>query len=280
MTNLKFILGVIAICMVFSTSNAQIQIPAPSPLATVTQKFGLGEIKIEYSRPVANDRKIFGGLVPFDKVWRTGANATTQITFSDDVTIQGKLIKAGTYGIYTIPHANEWEIMLYSDLKLGGNINDYDIKNEVARFKSSIGHLNYKVESFTINLDNVKPTSAILGMAWENTGVGLEITTNIDDRVMKSIDESIKSEKPAYYQAASYYFNNGKDLKTALEWVNKAIAENPSSFWMTLLKAKIEYKLDDKVAGKKSAQQTIEAATKAKSTDYIKLAEDLIEANK
>ncbi|MBW7868350.1 MAG: DUF2911 domain-containing protein [Brumimicrobium sp.] len=279
MKKLKYLLGAVAISATV-LATAQIQMPAPSPLATVSQKFGLGEINIEYSRPVANDRKIFGEVVPFDKIWRTGANGSTQITFSDVVTIQGQHIRPGTYAIYTIPHAGAWEIFLYSDLKLGGNVNNYDKKNEVARFKTETTELRDKVESFTINLDNIKPTSANLVFAWENTRASIEITTEIDSRVMKSIDESMESKKPAYFQAATYYYNNDKDLKKALVWAENAVKENPKAYYMILLKAKIEYKLGDKEAGNKSAMQTIEAAKAASNDDYVRMAEELMKANK
>lgn len=271
----------LAFGMISLTSAAQkITVPAPSPLQTTTQKFGLGEVTIEYSRPVAKGRTIFGDIVPYGKVWRTGANATTKITFTDDVKIEGKEVKAGTYGLYSVPNKDSWEVMLYSDLTLGGNVGEYKTEKEVARFKVKPVKAAAKTESFTINLDNVLPTEATLTISWENTLVPLKITTDIDARVMKSIDESIKSDKPEYFRAATYYFENGKDLNQALTWVNKATDENPKAFYMFLLKAKIEYALKDKAAGKASAEKTIVLAKEAKNEDYVALATKLMADNK
>lgn len=271
----------LAFGMFSMTSVAQkITVPAPSPLQTLTQKFGLGEVTVEYSRPFAKGRTIFGDIVPYGKVWRTGANGTTKITFTDNIKIEGKEVKAGTYGLYSIPNKEYWEVMLYSDLTLNGNVAEYKTENEVARFKVKTTKTAVKVESFTIGIDNVAPTEATLSFMWENTAVSLKLTTDIDDRVMKSIDESIKSDKPEYFRAAGYYFENGKDLNQALTWVNKATDENPKAFYMFLLKAKIEYALKDKAAGKASAEKTIALAKEAKNDDYVALANKLIAENK
>ncbi|MCZ2355500.1 MAG: DUF2911 domain-containing protein [Bacteroidia bacterium] len=271
----------IAFGMFSSMGFAQkILAPAPSPLQTVNQKFGLGEITVEYSRPAARGRVVFGEVVPFDKIWRTGANNTTKITFTDDVTLEGIAVKAGTYGIYTIPHKTSWEIMLTSDLELGGNVNDYKIDKEVARIKVITEKTGRKIESFTIEFDNVLPTSAMMTLAWENTSAPIKITTDIDARVMRSIEESMKSPKPEYFRAATYYFENGKDLKKALDWATKATNENPKAYYMMLLKAKIEYALGDKKAGNASAEKVISLAKEAKSDDYVRMATELMAANK
>lgn len=258
----------------------KITMPAPSPAQTINQKFGLGEISIEYSRPNAKGRNVWGDLVPFGKVWRTGANATTKITFTDEVMIEGNRLAPGTYGLYTIPYKDSCFVMFYSDLTLGGNVANYDQSKEVLRIKTIPVRLNINLESFTIDLEDVKPTSAKLLILWQKQGIILNITTNIDERVMKSIDESMKSKDPDYFKAATYYFENNKDLKKALEWVSKAIDANPKAFYMVMLKARIEYALGDKKAGKSSAERTIKLAEEAKSDDYVRMATDLLEKNK
>ena len=258
----------------------KITVPAPSPLQTVTQKFGLGEVTIEYSRPAVKGRKIFGDVVPFGKIWRTGANATTKVTFTDDVKLEGKDVKAGTYGLYTIPNKDSWEIMLYKDLTLNGNVAEYKADNEVLRVKVKAISIPMKMESLMINFGDITATEAKLTLIWENTVVAIKITTDIDARVMQSIDASMKSEKPEYFRAASYYFDNGKDLKQALIWASKATEENPTAFYMFNLKARIEYKLGDKAAGKASAEKSIALAKDAKNDDYIALGEKLLSDNK
>lgn len=258
----------------------KITVPAPSPLQTVTQKFGLGEVTIEYSRPAVKGRKIFGDVVPYGKIWRTGANATTKITFTDDVKLEGNDVKAGTYGLYTIPNKDSWEVMLYNDLKLNGNVADYKTENEVLRFKVKAISIPMKMESLMINIGDITATEAKLTLLWENTVVAIKMTTDIDARVMKSIDESMKSDKPEYFRAATYYFDNNKDLKQALAWATKATEENPTAFYMFNLKARIEYKLGDKAAGKASAEKSIALATDAKSDDYVALGKKLLADNK
>lgn len=262
------------------TTAQKITMPAPSPLQTVTQKFGLGEVTIEYSRPSVKGRTIFGDIVPYGKIWRTGANATTKITFTDDVKVEGKEVKAGTYGLYSIPNKDAWEIMLYKDLTLNGNVADYKTENEVARFKVKSAKIPMKIESLMINFADISATEATLTLLWENTAVAFKITSDIDARVMKSIDESMKSDKPEYFRAAGYYFDNNKDLKQALVWVDKATEENPKAFYMFYLKAKIEYALKDKAAGKASAEKSITLAKDAKNDDYVALGTKLLADNK
>jgi hypothetical protein len=264
----------------FQSVAQQILMPAPSPLAKISQSFGLGEINVEYSRPLMRGRTIFGDLVPYGKVWRTGANSTTKITFTDDVVIENQTVKAGVYGIYTIPKEQSWEVLFYSDLTLGGNVSAFDKSKVLYSFTVKSVKIPVKIESFTINIGDVNPTNAFIELMWESTFVRLSISTSIDDRVMKSIEESMKSSKPAYFQAAKYYLENGKDLKKALNWINAAVKENPSAFYMMYTKAEIEYKMGDKAAGLNSAKLTIDLSKKAKSADYEAKAIKLIEANK
>jgi len=268
------------VCSSMSSIAQKITMPAPSPLQTITQKFGLGEISIEYSRPSAKGRAIFGGLVPFDKIWRTGANASTKITFTDVVNVEGIDLKPGTYAIYTIPYQDSWMVMFYSDLALGGNVADYDVKKEVAKFKVRVIEGQSRNETLKFDFDNVTPTSTNVNLSWGKTMISFKVTTDIDARVMLSIDESMKSEKPEYFKAAGYYLDNGKDLKKALTWINKAVEENPTAYYMYYVKAKIEYALNDVKAGKASAEKTIELAVASKNDDYVALATSLMSEKK
>lgn len=263
---------------IFSTvMNAQpLKVPAPSPLQTIKQNFALGEVSIEYSRPHAKNRVIFGDLVPYGKIWRTGANASTRISFSDDVKLEGVGVPAGTYALYSIPGKDVWEIMLYKDLSLGGNTADYKTENEVLRLKVKPTLSAEQVESFTIQINNVKPASASIDLSWEKTRVSIALSADIDERIMKGIDKAMNVDSKPYYQSASYYFENNKDLNKALEWVNKAIEQSPGAFWMTMLKARIQLKSGDKKGAIESAEKTIQIAREAKSDDYVKMAEKLI----
>ncbi|MBL7713634.1 MAG: DUF2911 domain-containing protein [Chitinophagaceae bacterium] len=272
-----------AALMAFSTLTTQAQalkVPAPSPAQTVKQAFGLGEITIDYSRPAVKGRVVFGDLVPYGKVWRTGANAATKLTFSDDVTFGDVPVKAGTYALYTIPGKSSWTVMLYSDLALGGNVADYNKEKEVARINVTPKMTEGKTESFTINLAKVKATSAVLELMWDYTRVPVKIGTDIDGKVMKSIDAALANDSRPYFQAASYYYENGKDLSKAKMWVEKAAEQNPKAFWVRMLKARIELKMGDKKAAVATAKEVISLATEAKNDDYVKMAKELIASAK
>jgi hypothetical protein len=260
-------------------SNAiaqQLKVPAASPSQTVKQAFGISEITIEYSRPSVKGRVIFGDVVPFGKIWRTGANSTTKITFGDDVKIEGVDVKAGTYGFYTIPNADSWEIMLYKDLTLGGNVANYKIENEVIRVKVKPITLANKVETFTMGLADITSTTTNIELTWENTRVTVSVVTEIDSKIMKTIESTIVQDSRPFYQAASYYYENNKDLKQALEWTEKAINANPKAYWVVLLKAKIQLKLNDKKGAITTANLVIYMATIEKDDSFIKQAEKLI----
>lgn len=260
-----------------TTSAQSLKVPAPSPSQTIKQAFGLGEITIEYSRPSAKGRVIYGDLVPYGKVWRTGANAATKITFTDDAKLEGKDVKAGTYAIYTIPNKDEWDVMLYKDLTLGGNVAEYKAENEVLRVKVKPTIINQKTETFTFNLADITSNSAAIELIWENTRVALGVKTEIDAKIMKSIEEALSpADKRPYFAAARYYYENDKDMKTALDWANKAVAQNPKAYWVILLKARIQVKLKDFKGAIATAEQSLALAKEDKNDDYVKMNEELI----
>ncbi|GAB3760790.1 DUF2911 domain-containing protein [Spirosoma pomorum] len=263
-----------------SIAQAQLKVPAASPLQTTKQNFALGDITLEYSRPAVKGRTVFGDLVPYDKVWRTGANATSKITFSSDVKLEGKDVKAGTYGLFTIPGKSSWEVMLSTDLGLGANVGAYKKENEVVRVQVKPTTLANRVENFTINIADIKPSSAVLEIMWDKTRVPVTITADIDQTILKNIETSLASDKPAYFEAASYYYDTNRDLKQALNWVNKATEQNPKAFWMMLLKARLEFKLNEKANAIASAEKTVALATQANNADYVKMANDLIASAK
>jgi tetratricopeptide (TPR) repeat protein len=259
-----------------SLQAQSLKTPAPSPLQTIKQAFALSDITIEYSRPSAKGRVIFGNLVPFEKIWRTGANAATKITFGEDVMVEGQKVVAGTYALYTVPNKNSWEVMLYNDLKLGGNTAEYKKENEVVRFTVNTKPVVEKVETFTMNISDLTATAANIEMAWENTKVTFKVVADFDATLMKNIDAALASDTRPYFQAANYYYDNNKDLTKALEWANKAVEQNPKAFWAMQLKAKIEYKMKDYKSAIASAEKVIVVAKEAKNDDFVKQAEDLI----
>ncbi len=282
LNKMKSIAAALMLTAALSTSviAQQLKVPAASPAQTIKQSFGLSEITIDYSRPSAKNRVVFGDVVPFGKVWRTGANSATKITFGDDVKVEGTEVKAGTYAIYSIPNKESWEIMLYKDLTLGGNVADYKMENEVLRFKVKTMAMSNKVETFTMGVADITATSANIELMWENTKVMFAVMTEIDSKIMKNIESSVVKDNRPYYQAASYYYDNNKDLKTALDWVNKAMVANPKAYWVVMLKAKIQLKLNDKKGAIETANLVIKMATEDKDDSYVKQAEKLIASAK
>ncbi len=277
----KISLSLLALAMAFGASAQTVKVPAPSPLQTLKQNFALSEITIEYSRPSARGRVVFGDVVPFGKVWRTGANGSTKITFGEDVKVEGKAVKAGTYALYSMPGKDSFTFMFYKDLKLGGDVSNYKAENELIRFTVKSSKLTEKVETFTMNVADITASSSNIELTWENTRAAFNVTADIDASIMASIDKAINKDNKPYYQAASYYYDNNKDMKVALEWVNKAVEQNPKAYWVMLLKAKIELKLKDKAAAKASAEKVIEMAKADQDDSYIKNGENLlIEINK
>ena len=266
------------------TVEAQVQTPAASPAGSVSTTVGLTNVKIDYSRPRAKGRKIFGTdatvVVPFGTIWRTGANSGTKISFSDDVKIEGIAVPKGEYLIFSWPGASEWTFALYSDLTLGGNVNGYDKTKEVANFKVKSDKLTEKVETLTFNISDIADDSksAKVQLAWENTSVKFTVTADYDAKVMKSIEENTKVNSGNYFSAAVYYLETGRDLNQALTWVNEALKSNPTAFWMLHQKAKIQKALGDKKGAAETATASLNSAKEAKNRDYQMMNEDLIKS--
>lgn len=270
------------LCLAGVMSFAQIKTPQPSPTASFKQAFGLGEISVNYSRPQVKGRVVFGDLVPFDKMWRTGANGSTKVTFTDDVTIEGNKLAAGEYALYTIPGKAEWTIIFHKNTKMWGlgDPGDYKEENDALRVKvkSQASSSSSSVENFTISVSDVAASTCKMNLEWEKTKVSFAISTDIDSKISASIEKTLnpKPEASSYYSAASYYYENDKDLNKAIEWVNIAIAGNPTAFWMVHLKAKIYKKMNNKAAAIEAANASKEIAAKAGNTDYVALNDKLI----
>ncbi|MEA5459902.1 DUF2911 domain-containing protein [Arcicella sp. LKC2W] len=272
----KLFYAIIATVLVSFGVNAQgIKTPAPSPTQTIKQDFALSSIEIVYSRPNIKGRTVFGDLAPFGKLWRTGANAATRITFGEDVKVGGVAVKAGTYVLYSIPNKDEWEVILNKGLNNWG-IDGYKADEDVAKFKVKPMTLPTSVETFTMQITNVMPASADIQVMWEKTAIAIPVVADIDAKIAKSIESAMTVDNRPYFQAASYYFETGKDLSKALTWADKAIELNPKAFWIIHLKAKIQAKLGDKASAIATANKSIESAKEAKNDDYVALNEKLI----
>ncbi|AOM76163.1 DUF2911 domain-containing protein [Pedobacter steynii] len=270
-TTLKTVL-LLALAVSLSTElQAQgVKLPQASSAQTITQSFGLGKVTLSYSRPNTKGRKVFGAMEPFGQVWRTGANGATSITFTDAVKVNGQELAAGTYGVFTIPGKDEWTVIFNKDAKQWGAY-EYKEAEDVLRIKVKPVKLKDKVETFTMQFANVFPTTAQLQLAWENTGVNIDLSTEIDAQVMASIEEAMKGEKKPYFSAAQYYFENGKDLNKALEWINAAEAADGKAPWVKLWKGRIQLKKGDKAGAIATAEAGIKLAAEAKIDEYVRL---------
>jgi len=270
---------VLLLVFTFSFSvNAQIETPAPSPFSKIEQVVGLTNVSLEYSRPAMRGRVIYGNLVPFGKVWRTGANARTKITFSDDVTVGDATLKAGTYAIFTIPQPESWEVVFYTEHAGGGAPAELDETKVAARVSAPVYPMEMEIQSFTISFGDVTSNSAVLGMLWEKSYVGVKFKVPTDKTVSASIDKVMGGPGFGdYYAAAGYYLSEGKDVAKAKEWIDKAMSmnENPR-FWQLRQQSLIYAAAGDKKGAIGLAKKSLAAATEAGNADYIKMNKESI----
>ncbi len=257
-----------------------IAMPAASPSATINQKVGLTDITVQYSRPSLKGRKFGTELAPYGKLWRTGANASTKIKFSDDVTIHGNKVPAGEYALYSIPGQTEWTIVIHKNTTHWGDGGPaYKQEEDLARFKVKAQTNPKSVETFTINFANLKVGSADVELLWDKAIVPFTIETDVDSKVMAQIQEKIVNGSDVtpglYAAAASYYFENDKDLKKAAEWMQKANTAEPK-FWTMHTQAKIQAKLKDYKSAVATAEKSLEMAKKEGNADYVRMNEESI----
>lgn len=274
--NLLFGAGIFFACNV---QAQQLKTPAPSTGQTIKQDFGLATIELNYSRPGMKGRKIFGDLVPFGKVWRTGANNATTLSFGDEVIIGGTKVPAGKYGLLTIPDKDNWTVIISKQTDVTSPA-DYKQDMDVVRVNAKAVSMPNAMETFTMQFQNVKPTSVDLNIAWDKTMITLPISTEVEAKVMAQIKNTVEKDNRPYFQAAMYYLDNGKDLNQALTWLDKALEQNPKAFWVHHQKANALAKLGKKEDAKTSANKSIELAKEAKNADYVALNEKLLESLK
>jgi tetratricopeptide (TPR) repeat protein len=270
----KFTVTALFLSAVLFTNAQQLNTPQPSTTTIVKQNFGLGNIELSYSRPSMKGRKIFGDLVPFDKVWRTGANQATTLTFSDEVNIGGVAVKPGKYGLLAIPGANEWTIIISKQTDVTSPA-AYKQEMDVVRVKATPMSLPWSVETFGISFETIKDNSCEILLIWDKTMVSFPVTTDVDSKVMKQIDNLMKNDSRPYFNAAAYYLENGKDLNQAVVWFDKAIEQNPKAFWVYYQKARALAKLGKKAEAMAVSQKSMELAKEAKNDDYVALNEKL-----
>jgi hypothetical protein len=259
----------------------KVTFPLPSPKSTLQQRVGLTDIEVVYHRPSAKGRSIFGGLEAYGKIWRTGANNATKLSFSTPVKLNGTNIPAGAYELFTIPGETEWTIIIHKDSSQWGAYK-YDAKNDVARFKATPVKLTEVVETFTIDVNDIRNESATLNLRWERTRVPIKLEVDTASLVIPQIEAALASpaKKPAsfYFYAAQFYFDQGLDLTKAKSFITEATAGDKPAFYMVHLKAKILAKLGEKDAAITAAKQSSELAVaiEGPQSGFVKMNNDLI----
>jgi hypothetical protein len=275
---MKKIIIALAIIIANFTIEAQVKTPQSSPKATVFQTVGLTDIEVVYSRPAARGRAVFGNLVPFGKLWRTGANENTTISFSDDVIIEGKTLKKGKYALYTIPKIGSWEIIFYNTTNNWGTPEDFTEANVALRTTAKEEALSKAVESFTIGINNLDTNFAYLEMAWENSSVAMKFEVPTQKTAISNIEKALAGPSAGdYFSAAQYLFQSNGDIAKARAYVDKALEmsiEQP--FWYNRLKSLIQAKQGDKKGAIETAKLSLAAAEMAKNQDYVKMNKESI----
>ncbi len=273
-----FTIAVLSMTVLFANNlNGQISTPAPSPKATMTQMVGLTEVSLEYSRPGVRERDVFSadGLVPFGKVWRTGANQATKITFSEDVTVEGQALEAGAYAITTVPDATSWDVLFHKHES--SNAGSYTDKTPAAKVTVSPQTLPFSVENFFITLANLEADGAVLELMWDNVLVPVKVGVHTDKAVMANIDRVLAGPSANdYYAAGIYLYNSGRDKDKALKYVQKATSQGEPKFWQKKWEAEILASLGRNAEAIKVAKHSLELAEKAGNADYVKMNKDNI----
>lgn len=274
---LTYALGLMALIFmaVQTVSSQTINFPRPSPATTVKQGFATSFVEINYSRPSLKGRTIFGNIVPYNQVWRTGANAATTIELGQDMSLGGKAIPAGKYGFLTIPGETEWTIIISKDLNVT-SANAYKKENDVARISVPVIKLEQPVETFTIGFSNITDTSMNLYLKWEKVKIKVPVVANYDASLTEQIEKVMATDSRPYYAAASYYYANNKDLAQALNWIRIANEQAPNRYWIQTLKAKIEFANNLFADAVETARLAAENAEKAGNMNYANEMKELI----
>ena len=269
---MKKLLLLVFVGVLSFTLQGQISTPQPSPFSKLHQVVGLTDVTLEYSRPSMRGRTIFGDLVPFDKLWRTGANATTKISFSDDVTIGETSVKAGTYAIFTKPGQSSWDVFFYTETRGGGTPQNWDESKVAAKINVPVNKLSEDVQTFTMTIDNLSNNGANLGMVWEKTYVYIPFEVPTMAKAKQSIEAVMDGPSANdYFSAALYYLQEDMDMSKAKMWIDKAVSMNDKAFWMSRQQSLIYAKMGDKAGAIKAAKKSLADAKAAKNADYVKM---------
>ncbi len=260
-------------------AQVKLNLPQPSPAVKTREAFSTSFVELSYSRPSLKGRTAFGGLVPYDKVWRTGANTVTKIRFGEAVTLGGQAVPAGTYALLTIPGKADWTLILNRDTAQWGAY-EYKQNLDVLRVSVKATKLPALQESLRLSLENLRPAAADLTLAWERVQLSLPLVANPDPIVLAQIKEAMQGEKKPYLAAAQYYYNsNQPDLTPAVGWLDEAIKANPNYsyyYWKAKLLQKQGKNQEAAAAARKSLDALAATKNEIAKDEYTRLNVQLI----
>ncbi len=274
---MKKLLLLFMTCATVYAVQAQITTPQPSPAAKLEQKVGLTDVTIEYSRPSVKGRKIFGGLVPYGEMWRTGANKNTIVTFSTDATVDGQTLKAGSYSVFTKPGEENWEVYFYTDTENWGTPQNWDDSKVAAKTTVKSYPIPFNVETYAMDINNITNSGGHLEFIWEKTYAAVPFTVPTDDAVLKSISNVMGGPSVNdYFSAAQYYLQENKDIQKAKTWIDTAIdmTKDKPRFWMLRLQSLVHAKAGETKSAIAAAKHSLELAEKAGNKGYVKMNKD------
>jgi len=269
---MKKIISFLFTILLFQFSYTQLQSPVASPRAKVSQIVGLVNINLDYSRPSKKGRTIFGNIVPFDQIWRTGANQATSISFSDDVKINNQLVEAGEYHVYSVPRENSLDLVIYKKTDAWGSLKSFDESLIKARVTSDFYDLPFSIETFTISFGDISNAGASLNISWDNKVAIYVIDALTREKMLNSIKETMAKNptKNDFRKAAMYYYEENIHIDKAVKWIDIAFDDSDDlKYWQLRYKALINEKAGKIKKAKKYAKKGYEIALKSKSPDAI-----------
>ncbi|OCB76139.1 DUF2911 domain-containing protein [Flavobacterium crassostreae] len=275
---MKKILIALAVIITQFTIEAQVKTPQPSPKSEIKQVVGLTDVEIEYSRPSARGRAVFGNLVPFGKLWRTGANENTTISFSDDVVIDGKTLAKGKYALYTIPNAQSWDIIFYKSTDNWGVPQDYSEANVALKTTVKETTLPTAVETLTIGINGIDTNYAFLEIYWESSYAKLKFEVPTEKMAIASIEKTLAGPSASdYFSSAQFFYQTNADINKARTYIDKSLElSKEKPFYYLRLKSLIQAKQGDKKGAVETAKLSLKASETAGNQDYVKMNKDSI----
>ena len=258
--------------IIVTSSFAQLKSPNASPRSNITQIIGLVSVNLDYSRPSKKSREIFGGLVPYNRIWRTGANNPTTISFSDHVKINNQLISAGEYHLYSVPTESTLDLVIYEKTDAWGSLPTFDKSKVIARLSSDFIDLPNTVETFTISFENISNNGSTLNIMWDNKLAMYNIDALTKDKMINNINNVMNNNPSSndYSRAAMYYFEEDIDIEKAMEWINKAYKDSDNlRYWHLRYKALIYEKAGKLNKALEYAESGYKRAIESKAVDGI-----------